>query len=154
DYGHRVHESPWVMLGPLVVLAIGSIVAGWVGVPESMGGHDRFEHFLAPATTPSSGNETRILVLQVTNREGENVAQAPSAADAEAIRQARERLQRERSREEWVLAGTSVFVAALGLFFAWLLYYKRPELPDRITAKIHGLYVTVLHKYYVDEAYG
>jgi NADH-quinone oxidoreductase subunit L len=36
------HESPWVMLGPLVVLAILSFVGGWVGI----GG--RFEHFLAP----------------------------------------------------------------------------------------------------------
>jgi NADH-quinone oxidoreductase subunit L len=52
------------------------------------------------------------------------------------------------------LAGTSVAVAALGLWLAWLLYYKRPELPDRITARIHGVYLTVLHKYYVDEGYG
>ncbi len=41
-HGHDPHESPWVMLGPLVVLAILSIVGGWVGI----GG--RFEHFLAP----------------------------------------------------------------------------------------------------------
>ncbi|MBV9074569.1 MAG: NADH-quinone oxidoreductase subunit L, partial [Acidobacteria bacterium] len=35
DHGHggHVHESPWVMLGPLVVLAIGSAVMGWVGIP-------------------------------------------------------------------------------------------------------------------------
>jgi NADH-quinone oxidoreductase subunit L len=52
------------------------------------------------------------------------------------------------------LAGTSVGVAALGLWLAWLFYYKRPELPDRITARIHGVYLTVLHKYYVDEGYG
>ena len=42
----------------------------------------------------------------------------------------------------------------IGLFFAYLLYYKRPELPDRITAKMHGIYMMVLHKYYVDEGYG
>jgi NADH-quinone oxidoreductase subunit L len=28
---HHVHESPWVMLGPLVVLAIGAVFAGMVG---------------------------------------------------------------------------------------------------------------------------
>jgi NADH-quinone oxidoreductase subunit L len=37
---------------------------------------------------------------------------------------------------------------------AWLLYWKRPELPERITGRIHGLYNFVYHKYYVDEAYG
>jgi NADH-quinone oxidoreductase subunit L len=43
EHGHgSPHESPWVMLGPLVVLALLSFVGGWVGI----GG--RFEHFLAP----------------------------------------------------------------------------------------------------------
>jgi NADH-quinone oxidoreductase subunit L len=27
-------------------------------------------------------------------------------------------------------------------------------LPDKITSKVHGIYLTVLHKYYVDEGYG
>jgi len=60
----------------------------------------------------------------------------------------------EQEREEWLLATTSVVAAALGLFFAWLLYYKRRDLPDRITAKMHGIYTIVLHKYYIDEGYG
>src|SRR5262249_6265708 len=36
------HESPMVMLAPLMVLAVLSVIGGWVGI----GG--RFEHFLAP----------------------------------------------------------------------------------------------------------
>jgi NADH-quinone oxidoreductase subunit L len=43
-----VHESPWIMLGPLVILAILSIIGGWVGVPAAMGGHDEIGHFLDP----------------------------------------------------------------------------------------------------------
>ncbi len=31
---HRLHESPWVMLLPLVLLAIGSAFAGYIQVPE------------------------------------------------------------------------------------------------------------------------
>ena len=42
-HGHGLpHESPWVMLGPLVVLAVLSLFGGFVGY----GNH--FEHFLAP----------------------------------------------------------------------------------------------------------
>ncbi len=42
-HGHgEPHESPWVMLGPLAILAMLSFVGGWIGI----GG--RFEHFLAP----------------------------------------------------------------------------------------------------------
>jgi NADH-quinone oxidoreductase subunit L len=36
---HHLHESPPVMLLPLVVLAVGSCVAGFVGVPERLGGY-------------------------------------------------------------------------------------------------------------------
>ncbi|MGZ4859864.1 MAG: NADH-quinone oxidoreductase subunit L, partial [Candidatus Angelobacter sp.] len=60
----------------------------------------------------------------------------------------------EKPGEELLLAGSSVGVAALGLVFAWLLYYKQRELPDKITSKVHGIYTMVLHKYYVDEGYG
>ena len=43
SHGHgEPHESPWVMLAPLVILAFLSVVGGWIGI----GG--RFEHFLAP----------------------------------------------------------------------------------------------------------
>ena len=45
-------------------------------------------------------------------------------------------------------------MAILGFFLACCMYYKRPELPDRITSNIHGIYLMVLHKYYIDEGYG
>jgi NADH-quinone oxidoreductase subunit L len=34
DAEHHVHESPWSMLGPLVLLAIGSAAAGFVKIPR------------------------------------------------------------------------------------------------------------------------
>ena len=43
DHGHAPHESPMTMVGPLAILAVLSVIGGWVGI-----GH-RFEHFLAPA---------------------------------------------------------------------------------------------------------
>jgi len=48
SHAHGVHESPWIMLLPLVVLAILSVIGGWVGIPAALGGHNEFEHFLAP----------------------------------------------------------------------------------------------------------
>ncbi len=51
-HGHgSPHESPWVMLGPLVVLAILSVIGGFVGI----GGG--FEHFLAPVFQTAPGME-------------------------------------------------------------------------------------------------
>lgn len=45
---HGVHESPLVMTLPLMVLALLSILGGWVGVPAALGGHDEIGEFLAP----------------------------------------------------------------------------------------------------------
>src|SRR5579875_1890536 len=49
-HGHRggIHESPWVMLGPLSILAVLSVIGGWMGWPEGLGGNDWFSHFLDP----------------------------------------------------------------------------------------------------------
>jgi len=51
---HGVHESSWIMLGPLVILAILSVVGGWVGVPLAFGGHNELEHFLGPVFEPAT----------------------------------------------------------------------------------------------------
>ncbi|HSM86059.1 MAG TPA: NADH-quinone oxidoreductase subunit L [Candidatus Limnocylindrales bacterium] len=136
-HGHGgVHESPWIMMGPLMVLALLSIIGGWVGVPAFMGGGNRFEHFLAPVIQTAASTSPTAME-HVSEAAGQPAEEKP-----------------ENTSEEWTLAGTSVAVALLGFFFAWLLYYKQPGLPDRITSKIHGIYLTVLHKYYVDEGYG
>ncbi|HEX3126439.1 MAG TPA: NADH-quinone oxidoreductase subunit L [Thermoanaerobaculia bacterium] len=46
---HHLHESPWSMLAPLYILAVGAIAAGWVGIPELFGGGNWFHHFLEPS---------------------------------------------------------------------------------------------------------
>src|SRR6185437_737228 len=47
---HHIHESPSSMLVPLVLLAILSVAGGWIGIPHSLGGGDRFGRFLEPVT--------------------------------------------------------------------------------------------------------
>jgi NADH-quinone oxidoreductase subunit L len=54
---HHVHESPNSMLVPLVVLAICSILAGFVGIPAALGGGNSIEQFLAPADAPETASE-------------------------------------------------------------------------------------------------
>jgi NADH-quinone oxidoreductase subunit L len=45
---HHAHEAPAVMTIPLVVLAVLSLVGGWVGLPNGMLWGDIFAHFLDP----------------------------------------------------------------------------------------------------------
>jgi NADH-quinone oxidoreductase subunit L len=54
EHDHAVHESPWVMTLPLILLAVLSVIGGWVGIPAALGGHNEFEHFLAPVFASSA----------------------------------------------------------------------------------------------------
>src|SRR5271167_1471143 len=112
-HGHgEPHESPMVMLVPLMILAVLSLVGGFVG----WGNH--FEHFLAPIFGA-----------------GEAAAEAASRTI------------------EYLLMGVSVLVAFAGWWLAYLLYCKRPELPQKIADSLGSFYQTVAHKYYIDELY-
>ncbi len=50
----RPHESPWVMLGPLVVLAVLATVGGLIQLPFSET-TKRLEHWLHPVVEPAEG---------------------------------------------------------------------------------------------------
>jgi NADH-quinone oxidoreductase subunit L len=68
DHSQGVHESSWIMLLPLVILAILSLIGGWVGVPAAMLGHNEIEHFLDPvfagsATTVTTTGHSLELIL-------------------------------------------------------------------------------------------
>jgi NADH-quinone oxidoreductase subunit L len=52
------------------------------------------------------------------------------------------------------LMAVSVLVALSGALLAHHLYVRRPDLPERIVARIRGLHRIVANKYYVDEIYG
>jgi NADH-quinone oxidoreductase subunit L len=45
-----LHEAPWVMTGPLVLLGLLSLVGGVLNLPALVGGHAFLEHWLAPVT--------------------------------------------------------------------------------------------------------
>ncbi len=124
-HGHGgVHESPAVMVVPLAILAILSVVGGWMG-------SERFDKFLSPVFRPG-----------VTVAAAKEVA--PSTLPAEGAKE---------EPSERFLAIVSVAVAALGFLLAWFLYHQSPELPDQIAAAFGSLYQAVASKYWIDELY-
>jgi NADH-quinone oxidoreductase subunit L len=143
DQGHGhagIHESPPVMLGPLVILAILSVVGGYVGVPGSLGGGNRFDKFLAPvfrSATPAL-NAPHNAPGETNPREQQSEGPEPQTSRA----------------TELVFTGISVAAALLGFGLAWTFYYRDPQLPERVATDLDGLYDAVVHKYYVDELYG
>lgn len=127
DVEHHIHESPQTMTVPLMVLALLSIVGGWIGWPASLGGSNRFERFLAPVM------------------DHEYASGALVAGDAEA--------GAHGITSEYALMLASVVIAALGIGLAYFLYIKRTEIPARVARSMGPVYRLLYRKYYVDEAY-
>ncbi len=125
---HHIHESPTSMTGPLVALAIGSVLAGFLGVPASLGGSNRFEKFLAP----------------VFENQIEVVAAEPSPpAGGE-----------EDRGIEWALMALSVAAAAVGGYWAYGYYANAgKDYAEPIATKAPPLHRVLYHKWFVDEAY-
>jgi NADH-quinone oxidoreductase subunit L len=121
---HHLHESPSSMTVPLIILAGLSIVGGWIGWPESLGGSDRFSKFLEP----------------VMAKHAEASAEAASQGSSGASM-------------EYLLMLLSVLVACFGIWLAYRWYIQRPEVPDKIAAASPFLYKLLYNKYYVDQLY-
>ena len=125
------HDAPPSMAIPLIVLAIGSVFAGYVGVPHALGGHNRIEGFLEP-------------VFEV-----HGPATAGEAAGAAAAHAPEEDLV----NVERLLMFISTAVALAGIGLAFYFWLRRPEIPARVAQSAGGLYRLLLNKYYIDEIY-
>jgi len=54
---HHIHESPGIMTLPLVILAVLSVIGGYVGIPHVLGGEAHFEKFLEPVFRSAASKE-------------------------------------------------------------------------------------------------
>jgi NADH-quinone oxidoreductase subunit L len=124
----HVHESPRVMLAPLVVLAALSVAGGWFALPLFFGGHDYFESYLAPVFAKSE--ELR----------------AAAAASANVS-------VHHSTGEVWLFAGIATLAAAIGVFVSCWFYIRKPEAPDKVSESLRAPYRLLFNKYFVDEAY-
>jgi NADH-quinone oxidoreductase subunit L len=131
---HHVHESPKSMTGPLVVLAICSIGAGWLSWPHSLGGSARLEKFLEPVFAREA------LVLQ---EEGKAAQLAAGEKEAERT-----------NKTEYLLMILSVAAAIAGWGIASRTYRNAgKDYPEPIAVKAPPLYRVLYNKWFVDEAY-
>jgi NADH-quinone oxidoreductase subunit L len=124
----HLHDAPPAMAIALVVLAIGSVFAGYVGMPNAIvHGGNRFEAYLAPSF------------------------RAPGTTSVEAA--AEPAAEAENTSSEISLMALSTVVALAGIGIATLVYLRRPGTADRIAARFSGPYKLLLGKYFIDELY-
>jgi NADH-quinone oxidoreductase subunit L len=54
---------------------------------------------------------------------------------------------------EWALMICSVLIAFGGIFLAWRMYIKNPELPSRFVERFSCAHRVIFNKWYIDELY-
>jgi NADH-quinone oxidoreductase subunit L len=118
------HEPAGAMTTPLMALAVGVIVVGFIGIPQALGGTNALEQFLAPVFSATGQ-------VPVTEGGGPHLPRGVQLG----------------------LLFVSVLIAGAGILTARHFYITRPELPRALAGKWPGLHALLVNKYYVDELY-
>ena len=137
---------------PLQVLAVGAVVAGFVGIPAALGGGNTIEKFLEPSFTvesvrlkPDATAATATPSNEAATESGRSVRLQPDEGD-----QAEPHVSRGI---ELGLMGFSLAVAVCGIMLARKFYVTSPEVSDRLAVQWGGAHRVLSNKYYVDELY-
>ncbi|MGB9627957.1 MAG: NADH-quinone oxidoreductase subunit L [Thermodesulfobacteriota bacterium] len=133
---HHIHESPKIMTIPLIILAVLSVIGGYVGVPHVLGGANHIHEFLAPVlggAEPAKTHSGITLLSQAWASGGEGAGHSAAL--------------------ELLMMVVSVIIALIGIGIAYLFYIKNPELPKQLAERWKRLYTLIFNKYYVDEIY-
>jgi NADH-quinone oxidoreductase subunit L len=116
----HLHESPWVVTVPLILLAIPSAVIGWFTVePVLFGGYFGGAIHVLPAN-------------DVLTRVGEEFHGSPVEFLWAAF------------------SALPVWLAAAGALTAWWFFLKRPDLADAAERRFNWLYTILVNKYGFD----
>lgn len=119
--GQKPHETPWVVTLPLVLLAIPSVVIGYLAIgPMVFGDYFKGVIFIDHAAHPAM----------------EHLAEHFHGAAAMGIH---------------ALTTLPFFLALAGVVVSWFFYMKRPDIPAAIQRRFSAIYTLFENKYYFDK---
>ena len=119
--GQKPHETPWVVTFPLVLLAIPSVVIGFIGIgPMLFGDYFKGVIFVDTHAHPAM----------------EHLAEHFHGATAMGIH---------------ALTSLPFFLALAGVVVSWFFYMKRPDIPAAIQRRFSAINTLLENKYYFDK---
>jgi NADH-quinone oxidoreductase subunit L len=116
----HLHEPPWVVWLPLVVLAVPSVIVGWFTIDPVV-----FGDFFGNAIFVLEEHDVLHELGEEFHGSGAFVVHALTHPGA-------------------------LYLALAGALVAWFLYLRRPELPGTIREKLAPVYRVLDNKYYFD----
>ena len=142
--GH-LHDAPPAMAIVLILLAVGSVLAGYVGMPAVLGGGNHIEHFLepsfaAPGDRPAAHASRRSRARWPSGRRRTRGCSPEGEGHADHA-------------VELGLMAFSSGIAFAGIGIAAYFFLRRKDAADRLAASFAGVHRVLLNKYYVDEIY-
>ena len=117
------HESPWVVTLPLVLLAIPSVIIGYIAIEPMLYG----DFFKGVIFVNHEAHPTMHLM--------------------------KEEFHGALAMVSHSLHSPVLYLAVAGVVSAWVLYIKAPGLPAKIAAAFRPVYVLFENKYYLDVIY-
>ncbi|MFM2284653.1 MAG: hypothetical protein RLZZ543_150 [Bacteroidota bacterium] len=121
---HHLHESPKSMTIPLMILAACSVVAGFINIPEVLGGNHWLDRFFAPILA------------------GTSVIMEDSGVEHHLSHSL-----------ELILMAVSVTAVLAVIGYAWIRYKKNGHVPAAEGESISAMERLLSRKYYIDEIY-
>ncbi|MDQ5916222.1 MAG: NADH-quinone oxidoreductase subunit [Pseudomonadota bacterium] len=119
--GQKPHESPWVVTLPLIMLAIPSVIIGFIGIGPMVFG-DYFKGVIVVDA------EAHPAMAELSTHFHGAVAMATHA-----------------------FGTAPFWLAFSGVALSWFFYMKRPDIPAAIKARFEWLYTILDNKYYFDK---
>ena len=119
--GQKPHETPWVVTLPLVLLAIPSVIIGFIGIEPMLFG-DYFKGVI------HINAEAHPAMSELAHHFHGAVAMATHA-----------------------LTTAPFWLALSGVALSWFFYLKRPDIPAAIKARVEPIYTLLENKYYFDK---
>jgi NADH-quinone oxidoreductase subunit L len=149
------HDAPPAMAMALIVLAIGSVLAGYIGVPHALGGHNQLAAWLAPSFSPTASASRTAGFEAAAPLDGAGAqAGLPTEAQTPAEEATAEGAEaHDEAALELTLMAVSSAIALLGIGIAAFIWLKRRAIADNAARSAAPAYNLLLNKYYVDELY-
>jgi NADH-quinone oxidoreductase subunit L len=124
----HLHEAPWIMTGPLLVLGVLSVAGGWLNLPEfagAIGPVGVLHHWLEPVLAEGNGVAGMVGTVPALPHGGTEAA----------------------------LIAIAITIAVAGLALGWNATRRSTLVPAREALPEQGFWKVLYNKYYVDELY-
>lgn len=158
----HAHESPSVMLVPLVVLAFGAIFAGMAFYKPYFGSQESVDKFFGIGVKKGEAHayfDAPMLVAPAyaagAKADGDHSDHDRSQVPGEGaifIGPDNHMIHEAHLVSKWVKL-SPFFAMLFGFILSWYMYIRRPDLPAKLAENQWPLYNFLLNKWYFDELY-